>query len=86
MGQIDLKIDNTLIQQWKVLYTKVLNELQTLSIIPSNTTCDIGSSASPFRNVYSKVLNLQSGADSLVYTGTQATFGYGSYGNYAHCI
>ena len=52
VGQIDTKIDNTLIQQWKVGYSEVMNELRTRSIIPTTTTADLGSNASPFRNLY----------------------------------
>ena len=65
VGEINFTLDNALKLAVKNAYTEVMNELRTLSIIPTTTSCDIGSTTSPFRNVYSKVLNLQSGADSL---------------------
>jgi hypothetical protein len=82
IGQIDVKIDNTLIQQWKVLYTKVLNELQTLSIIPSNTTCDIGSVASPYRSIYASNIYQPSGSNQLsFYTNALERLRINSAGN-----
>jgi hypothetical protein len=67
LGQIDVKIDNTLIQQWKVLYTQVMNELRTLSIIPTTTTCDIGSVASPYRSIYASNIYQPSGSNALTF-------------------
>ena len=33
VGQIDVKIDNTLIQQWKVLYTKVFSNVDASCVL-----------------------------------------------------
>ena len=48
-GEINFTLDNALKLVVKNAYTEVMNELRTLSIIPTTTTSDLGSSANPFR-------------------------------------
>lgn len=67
IGQIDFTLDNALKLSVKNAYTEVLNELRTLSIIPTTTTSDLGSSASRFRNLYTTgISQVKNGADNIL--------------------
>jgi hypothetical protein len=89
VGQIDVKLDNTAVFQWKLAFSQCMNELRTLSIIPTTTTADIGgnSPASYFRNAYLKTLNIKNGngVDSNALSQIILNWEPG-VNNYAHSI
>lgn len=89
VGEINFTLDNALKLAVKNAYTEVMNELRTLTIIPTTTTCDIGGSSisSYFRDGYFKRLNLKNGngVDSNVLSQILLNWEPGG-NNYAHSI
>jgi hypothetical protein len=68
-GEINFTLDNALKLAVKNAYTEVMNELRTLSIIPTTTTCDIGSSSNKFRTLHTTDISVSGN----IYTSSNTT-------------